>query len=175
MNTNRDYTSRNKVLSARTQYANLVVERYLMETGQKILYPISLPDNPHSAITQIDQGIASTTPAEVSAYLSTVVTPNTTQATTVIVLPAPIDLDAIPASGEIIINFKQTNPTGSPITNYEYTLNGGSFITLDPSRNISPITISGLTNGIEYTITIRAVNANGPGATSASVTATPSE
>ena len=62
---------------------------------------------------------------------------------------------------------------GSSITNYEYSLDGVNYTALDSADVTSPITITGLTNGAEYSITLRALNGNGEGAVSGSVSVTP--
>lgn len=55
---------------------------------------------------------------------------------------------------------------GSAITKYQYTLNDSTYI--DVSANSNPFTVSGLTNGTSYNIKMRAVNAIGTSASSAS-------
>ena len=56
---------------------------------------------------------------------------------------------------------------GSTITDYEYQLDGGSWVSA--STTTSPVVISGLTNGTSYSVKLRAVNAVGGGAASVSV------
>jgi hypothetical protein len=89
--------------------------------------------------------------------------------------PAPTSLSATPKAGSAEIAF--TDPSsngGSAITNYEYTLNGGStWIALSPSDTITPLIISGLTDGTGYSIQIRALNSYGSGLSSAAVSVTP--
>lgn len=59
---------------------------------------------------------------------------------------------------------------GLEITNYEYSLNSGSTWTaLSPADATSPVTITGLTNGTAYSVQLRAVNALGGGAASATL------
>jgi hypothetical protein len=68
-----------------------------------------------------------------------------------------------------------TNGTlgGSPITNYEYTLNGSTWIALSPADPLTPIEISGLTNGTTYNISVRAYTAIGSSPASNTVPVTP--
>jgi len=67
-----------------------------------------------------------------------------------------------------------TSDGGSPIINYEYSLDDGrSWVVRSPQSVSSPMTISGLTNGTAYRLRLRAVNASGPGASSFSVVAVP--
>ena len=80
---------------------------------------------------------------------------------------APTITAVTPGNGSAIVTF--TAPTsngGTPITNYEYTIDGTNWITLNPQQTTSPITITGLTNGTTYPIQLRAVNAVGSGAPS---------
>lgn len=83
---------------------------------------------------------------------------------------APTSLSAVEAETSVAISFTApTNDGGATITNYEYNLNGGSFIALSPADATSPITIGGLTAGTSYTVTLKAVNIVGAGPASAGV------
>ena len=76
------------------------------------------------------------------------------------------------------VSFTPGSANGSAITNYEYgTFNGDewSFTALSPADTTSPISITGLTNGVSVTMRLRAVNANGSSAYSATFTFTPQE
>ena len=76
------------------------------------------------------------------------------------------------------VSFTPGSANGSAITNYEYgTFNGDewSFTALSPADASSPISITGLTNGVSVTMRLRAVNANGSSAYSATFTFTPQE
>lgn len=64
------------------------------------------------------------------------------------------------------------NPGTTPLTGYQYTLNGGNTWTPLPT-NASPVTIAGLTNNTTYMLALRAVNATGPGQPSTAVEITP--
>ncbi len=62
--------------------------------------------------------------------------------------------------------------TQNPITGYQYSVDGGATWQ-NSLGSTSPLTISGLTNGTDYTVELRAVSAAGPGAASNSESATP--
>jgi len=84
---------------------------------------------------------------------------------------APTDLVALGDDTFITLSFIPGSNYGTPITNYQYTLNGGAFI--DSGKLSSLITISSLTNGTPYSIYLQAINIAGPGPSSVTVTATP--
>lgn len=95
-------------------------------------------------------------------------------ATPVTTPSAPTSLVATPADGEISISFTAPNDGGSPITNYEYSIDDGAiYVFFSPAQTSSPITISNLTNGQSYIIKLKAVNAVGSGPASTAVTSTP--
>jgi hypothetical protein len=91
-------------------------------------------------------------------------------------LPSALtNLVATKNNGMAIINFTAGADGGSPITNYKYSINNGTnYIAFSPSITTSPLTITGLTNGVTYQIRIRAVNAVGDGPESATMSVTPS-
>ncbi len=94
-------------------------------------------------------------------------------------LPSPpTGISATPADGGATVSFTPGSANGSAITNYEYgTFNGNDWIftALSPADTTSPISITGLTNGVSVTMRLRAVNANGTSAYSATFTFTPQE
>lgn len=49
-----------------------------------------------------------------------------------------------------------------------------TWVSRSPASTVSPLVITGLTNGTEYSVTLRAVNSAGAGSASAVVKATPS-
>jgi len=71
----------------------------------------------------------------------------------------------------VVVSFTAGSDGGSTILRYEYQVGSGSWISAGVVA--SPVTVTGLTNGTEYSIKIRAVNAAGDGAESAATTATP--
>ena len=89
---------------------------------------------------------------------------------------APTNLAATPGDGFVALTWADPlDNGGSPITSYQYSINGGVSWTAVPgsSATTASYTVSGLTDGVSYTFGIRAVNANGPGASSSIVSATP--
>lgn len=88
----------------------------------------------------------------------------------------PSGISATPTDGGATVSFIPGSANGSAITNYEYgTFNGveWTFTALNPVDATSPISITGLTNGVSVTMRLRAVNANGASAHSSSFTFTP--
>ena len=97
-------------------------------------------------------------------------------ASTVTATPAPVP--AAPTNleaevGDRRIGLTWANPVDSTIDEYEYSTDGGSFSVISGSDDATTsYTVTGLTNGTQYTFAVRAVNAVGNGAES-SVTAKP--
>jgi len=84
---------------------------------------------------------------------------------------APGITGVIPGNEQLLVYFYPPMDGGTSITGYEYSLNGSSFIF---TRNtVSPMTINGLTNGVTYSVVIRAVNIIGHGPPSEPVEGTP--
>ena len=87
--------------------------------------------------------------------------------------PAPTALSAVAAGTSVTVSFAQGSNNGSTITNYQYSLNGGStFVAFSPAQSGSPVTISGLSLNTSYSIQLKAVNAVGVGAASATLAVT---
>lgn len=86
---------------------------------------------------------------------------------------APLNLSVVPGDEQLRVTFgASANNGGSEITQYQYSLNGADWIATPFLTNFS-FTVSGLQNGIEYSIRLRALNKMGPGEISATVWATP--
>lgn len=72
------------------------------------------------------------------------------------------------------VAFTAGGANGGTISNYEYSTNGGAtFTAVSPSATTSPISITGLTNGTDYQVSIRAVTSTKTGVDSAVVVGTP--
>lgn len=84
---------------------------------------------------------------------------------------APTSL--VPTAGDNQVSVAFTPGASSPaILRYEVRLNSGNYYPV--AEVASPIVVRGLTNDVEYTIYIRAVNADGNGS-SANTSSTPTD
>ena len=89
---------------------------------------------------------------------------------------APGNVAATPLDGAVQVTFDPPVAAGgSPVTGYTVVVGDGdpSHVFLPVSGVAGPITVSGLTNGIEYEFAVFAENAFGSGLLSATVTAPP--
>ena len=84
---------------------------------------------------------------------------------------APTSLIATAGDGQATISFTAGSGGASAITNYEYSLDGTTYSSIGVTT--SPVTVTGLTNGTTYSIYLRAVNTQGSGTASSSVSVTP--
>ena len=81
---------------------------------------------------------------------------------------APMSVVATPEPYQVSLAFAAPSNDGSAqVTDYEYQLDDGVWVSA--SRAMSPIVISGLSSGTNYSIKLRAVNAAGKGAATAAV------
>ena len=90
-------------------------------------------------------------------------------------LPAAPTIESVTSgNSQASVNFTEGFMGGSAITNYQYSTNGGlTWQTRSPAGSSSPILISGLANGTEYNVRIRAINSEGFGSASSSTPVTP--
>jgi hypothetical protein len=86
---------------------------------------------------------------------------------------APTALVATPGNTQASIAFtKPATDNYGPITGYKYRIDSGSWVSAGTTA--SPIVITGLTNAVQVSITLRAVNEAGDGTISSAVLVTPS-
>ena len=99
---------------------------------------------------------------------------SSTQSTIPFGVPLIPDVNAVPSESAIDIYFTTPSSNGNAISRYEYSLTGGSapINTIDLASN-NQYRVSGLTNGITYSVVVRAVNTRGAGPWSSPATATP--
>lgn len=97
----------------------------------------------------------------------------------VTVPPEPTALSGVGGDRAVYILFTQSGNGGSAITNYEYSINGGSFVAFSPAQTFSPVAITStdgttlLTNSTSYTVVLKAVNSVGSSIASTSTSVTP--
>ncbi len=114
----------------------------------------------------VKEGAFFTSPEELALYQANVAAPSVSTAS-LFAPGAPTGLTASGIGGTVVV-VDFTPPTsdgGSPITNYEYVtdISGGSFVAFSPPVTSGPVTITGLTAGVGYSISLRAVNSVGAG------------
>jgi hypothetical protein len=74
----------------------------------------------------------------------------------------PTDLSGTPGDGQFTVFFTVPDSNGTPITNYQYSINNGvSWTAINPPNTNTTIIIPGLTNDISYNVRVRAVNSLG--------------
>jgi uncharacterized repeat protein (TIGR02543 family) len=108
-----------------------------------------------------------------ASLTGTLVTERTIRNTSSCTPAPPLSLAANAGSESATISFSAGASFGASITNYEYSINGGSYVALSPADSTSPISISGLTNGTTYSIRLKAISSRGSGAASTIVSVTP--
>ena len=97
-------------------------------------------------------------------------TPSTTPAK-----PTLSATDNQQASGTVKLSWTAGGTGGSAITGWKYQQDTGDWTDIQGSgASTTSYTVTGLTNGTDYTFQVRAVNKKGDGTASAAVTATPS-
>ena len=85
-------------------------------------------------------------------------------------LGAPTAVAAIAGNGQATITFQPpVSDGGLPVTSYTVTCTGG----FSNTAATSPITVTGLMNDTNYSCSVNATNANGPGPASVPVSVTP--
>jgi hypothetical protein len=102
---------------------------------------------------------------------ASITTLTTTVVAQTLTAPGAPTLNTVTAGDKrLTIAFTAGATGGSAITDYEYSLNGGAYISAGTTT--SPFTISGLSGRTSYSVTIKAKNSVGLGTASSSVTST---
>lgn len=87
---------------------------------------------------------------------------------------APTITEITPGNGQLSVAFTEGSNGASPLSNVEYSINdGATFVTPDPASTTSPIIITGLSNGTNYPVKLRSVNAIGTSPASDGLAAVP--
>jgi hypothetical protein len=123
-------------------------------------------------VNNLTNGVAYTFKVTATNGIGTSVQSSASLPATPSTVPNAPTINAVASGNEnVVITFTvPANNGGSAITGYTVTSNDGRTI----STTSSPVTFSGLTNGVPYTFTIKARNANGDSVASvASASSTP--
>lgn len=153
----------------RVLYANFIIQQQNVLAGAQATMGLengNVADG--SIIPELRTGAVFTTAAERDAILLT----------SAVRLPAtipspPLIVSVTQANTQLILVFYPSTDGGSPITDYEYSLDSGATF-VSSGTTTSPVRITGLTNGTPYTVLLRARNAIGVGPVSNAVSGTPS-
>jgi predicted RNA-binding protein with TRAM domain len=88
---------------------------------------------------------------------------------------APLIDEVVAGDGQLSVFFAPpSDDGGSAVTDYEYSFDNG-VTWVSAGSTSSPIVITGLSNGTDYTVMLRAISSAGDGAASTAVAGTPSE
>lgn len=121
------------------------------------------------------EGLSMNTPYQVRVRAVNVVgggVPSTMTQTTTYNLTAPTALVATAGNRQLTVSFTAPATTShSAITNYQYKVDDLGWV--DTNTSTTSFMIPNLTNGITYSVRVRAVNGGGVGAESAVVTGVP--
>jgi hypothetical protein len=87
---------------------------------------------------------------------------------------APTITQVTPGNGLLSVDFTAPSSNGgAAVTNYQYSTDGINYVSRSPNSTTSPLIISGLSNGMSYSVTLKAVNSVGAGTASTAVLGTP--
>jgi alpha-tubulin suppressor-like RCC1 family protein len=94
--------------------------------------------------------------------LSSLITPQQQAQATAPAAPVITNVANDAVNNYINVDFVAGNSFGIPIANYNYSLDDGlSWVPLSPSDNLTPITITNVTDGANYAIRLQTVNIYG--------------
>jgi titin len=117
----------------------------------------------YNVVVRAVNGVGTSTPTSTSAVTPTAQVPG-----------SPTGVNITPSAKQLTVSFTLGSDGGSPVTNIEYSLDGGvTWVTPSPAVTSSPLVISGLTNGTTYRVALRPINAVGSAVASSNVSATP--
>ena len=154
-------------LKQRVLYADKIIQQTMFDRGLKNHIVLEGGNSSHGATSYTPfynwrGGAANTTQAEVDSYIASV--PGNASGPSITVPGAPTGVSAVAGNAEAVITFTApTNTGGAPITGYKVTSSPATTTVIGSS---SPITVTGLTNGVSYTFAVVAVNSVGDSAAS---------
>lgn len=128
----------------------------------------------YTTSTSVGANVATITPVTTSLTATnySFSAANGTLTVTAVAPSAPTITGITSGDGQLSVAFTApTSSGGASISDYKYSLDGGAYVSAGTTS--SPLVISGLSNGVEYTVTLKAVNSAGDGSTSNGVSGTP--
>jgi len=164
---NLSYNEKYNIMTNRVIFADYIARKELNAQGNPLALNMGQPNNEASVYTAIRDGQVHTTGAELAGYLHEA----TIAAYPPTVPDPPTSLCVIPGDSTLTILFTPGFNGYSSITDYTFSTDGVTFTYL--GQNTSPVTISGLTNGTVYAISLKAVNGVGSSIASSSITGAP--
>ena len=84
---------------------------------------------------------------------------------------APTITSSSTTRSSVVIDFTLGSDGGDAVTDVQYSLDGTTWVSVNPSTTTSPMTITGLQAGTSYSIRLRAVNSKGVSRASAALIA----
>ncbi|MCL2143112.1 MAG: fibronectin type III domain-containing protein, partial [Methanomassiliicoccaceae archaeon] len=130
-------------------------------------------------VTGLTNGVEYTFEVRAVNAAGEALTSGTETATPMTVPAAPGSFAAAADNAQVVLTWTTPDDGGSPITGYKISYGKSDEYFMDwkdiPGSGASTVTytVTGLTNGIEYTFEVRAINGAGNGVTSGKQTATP--
>ena len=85
---------------------------------------------------------------------------------TITVPDAPTITSSVAGNGQVTVYFTPGLARGNPISQFTVTSSSTELVAMTATSTESPIVVTGLTNGVEYTFTVTATNVMGTGAAS---------
>jgi predicted RNA-binding protein with TRAM domain len=151
-----------------------VITGYKYSTNNGTSYTSTTTISSPLVITGLTNGTAYTIKLIAVNAVGDSVASNAVAGTPKTVPTAPTVSSVTAGNGTLTVGFAAASNRGSAITNYKYSLDdGATWILANPVRTISPLTITGLTNGTAYQVKLLAVNAIGDGIQSNMLPGTP--
>lgn len=166
---NLSYNEKYNIMTNRVIFADYIARKELNAQGNPLALNMGQPNNEASIFTAIREGQVHTTGDELAAYLHQAALSGPPS-----VPDPPTNLCVIPGDSELTILFIPGFNGNLPITEYKYSTDGTTYISLGSTIDVvNSVTITELTNGTIYTIYLKAVNSKGSSAASSPVTAAP--
>jgi len=166
-------------MSVSSSAATINAAYYLLDSTTPVdpAYATTTGNTGGANVTQVTVGSTASATWKGTSYFDDVatLTPSTAFIGPVTASPtvpaAPTAVSAVAGDGQATVSWTAPSDGGSPITGYTVTSSPGSIVM---NTGASPVTVTGLTDGVAYTFTVTATNSVGTGpSSSASSPVTP--